>query len=76
MIPFKTTPEQKSNLLLIVSEMRAAKVNTVFIKDMFELACIDQGIYDLMEMWSVAKNDSTEQAEILTDLAYAVRDYD
>jgi hypothetical protein len=75
MIPFKTTAEQILNLPSITAEMTVAGVEPEFIVNVCELARTDQGVYDLMEMWSAAKSGSPEREELLDDLQDALDDY-
>jgi DNA-binding phage protein len=75
MIPFQTTPEQVMTLASIVVEMKAAGVDPAFIVKAFELARVDEGIYDLMAMWAAGKSDPNEQDEILADLQDSLDDY-
>lgn len=75
MIPFQTTPEQVMTLASIVVEMKAAAIDPAFIVKAFELARVDEGIYDLMAMWAAGKGDPNEQDEILADLQDSLDDY-
>lgn len=71
-IPFRTTPEQAERLPAIVASMTAAGVPTRFTARLADLAAVDQGVYELMEMWLFYEND---RYEIIVDLRKALDDY-
>jgi hypothetical protein len=73
MIPFKTTPEQRLKLAQIVVEMQKAKLDTAFIDSASELARVDQGVFDLVELWHQTK--AADRAEILADIQESLDDY-
>ena len=75
MIPFKTTAEQVINLAKIVTEMNQAGLNQSFIVAASELGRSDQGVYDLMMLWSDAKADLAERDEIVADIQESIDDY-
>ncbi len=72
---FRTTPEQKLQLASIVVEMMAAGLERDFIVQASELARVDQGVYDLMELWRDAAGDAAERAEVIADLQESIDDY-
>jgi len=63
-IPYRTTPEQVLKLARIVVEMQNAGLANEFIAGCHELARVDQGVFELMELWSEAgpgeERDDTE----------------
>lgn len=74
MIPFQTTSDQILKLAAIMVEMERAGLDRDFIVKASELARFDQGVYDLMALWSDA-NDATEQAAIIADVQESLDDY-
>ena len=75
MIPFKTTPEQVLTLASIVLEMQQAGISATFIRDAHELACTDQGVFDLMEIWSGLQDGDPERDEAIADIQDLIDDY-
>lgn len=75
MIPFKTTPEQVLNLASIMVDMRAEGLDDAFIVKASELARVDQGVYDLMSLWSEAAEDPAERDEIVAEIQESIDDY-
>ncbi len=73
MMPFKTTPEQRLKLAQIVVEMQKAKLDPSFIDNTAELARLDQGVFDLVDLWHQAK--TADRAEILADIQESLDDY-
>jgi hypothetical protein len=74
MILFRTTTEQAMTLASIMVEMGRAGLDDQFIVAASDLARSDQGLYDLMAMWSAA-TDATERDEIIADLQESIDDY-
>ena len=74
-IPFRTAPEQVANINSIGMKMLKEGVNSLAIVRMAELASTDQGIYDLMELWS-EENDRHERNKIILDLQHLIHDYE
>jgi hypothetical protein len=68
MIPFPTTSEQKLKLAAYVVEMVKAGLDHRFIVSASELARVDQGIYDLFELWSQSEHDASEREQIIADI--------
>ena len=73
-MPFRTTPEQVLELAGIVVAMQKAKLPTQFIFDAQKVAQLDQGVFDLMEMWLNAKKGD-ERDEVVADIQELVEDY-
>jgi DNA-binding phage protein len=73
MMPFRTTPEQRLKLAQIVVEMQKAKLDPAFIDSASELARLDQGVFDLVELWQEAK--AADKMEILADIQDSLDDY-
>ncbi len=64
-IPFKTTKEERSCLPAFMVNMLQEGVDPELLVNAFELACTDQGVYDLLEMW---QTEPTERKAIETDI--------
>lgn len=75
MIPFRTTPEQVLRLAAIMLEMERAGIDRSFIVEAEELARMDQGVFDLMELWSEAAADPSERDEVIASLQESLDDY-
>lgn len=75
MIPFKTTPEQVLTLASIMVEMQTSGLEHEFIVKASELARVDQGVYDLMSLWSATESDPAERNEIVAELQESIDDY-
>jgi hypothetical protein len=74
MIPFQTTAEQILKLDDITIKMRNAGINDSFINNAKNIAITDQGVFDLMELWT-KETDLSELAEIINDIQKAINDY-
>jgi len=72
---FQTTEEQKVKLADIICDMVASNIDIEFITKINKIAKYDQGVFDLMEIWSNSKNDLNERKEIIKDLQDAIDDY-
>lgn len=57
----------------IIVGMQKAKLDTLFIDSASELARMDQGVYDLIELWHHAK--PSDRAEVLADIQESLDDY-
>lgn len=68
MIPFPTTSEQKLQLAHHMMEMQRAGLGDEFIVNASELARMDQGIYDLFELWSQSAGNQNERDQIIADI--------
>jgi DNA-binding phage protein len=68
MIPFPTTSEQKLKLAEYVVQMMHAGLDREFIVNASELARMDQGVYDLVELWSRVASDQNERDQIIADI--------
>ncbi len=67
MIPFKTTAEEIIRLSEIVVAMRDAGISREFIRGAHALATKDQGVFDLMQLWSTAETDD-DRKETIADI--------
>lgn len=74
MIPFCTTEEQIARLESLILTMKDACLAHSFITRVGELARVDQGIFDLVELWCSA--DAMNRVSILADLQNSINDYD
>ncbi len=72
MIPFKTTEFQRGLLNLITDDMYYAEIDPDLVLKARKLAETDQGIFDLMHLWS---KTNCELTEIVEDLQKSVDDY-
>ena len=75
MIPFRTTPDQVMRLASIMIEMGKAGLDENFIVAASELARTDQGVYDLMALWTDSEGDASEREKIIADLQESIDDY-
>jgi DNA-binding phage protein len=75
MIPFKTTPEQVVALARIVTQLNEAGVSLEFIRDAHDLACVDQGVFGLMELWAELPEGDAERDEALADIQDMIDDF-
>ena len=74
MIPFKTTDDEILKLSDIVVEMQKAGLDRGFIARAYDLAREDQGVFDLMSLWS-STNELEEREEIVADIQASIDDY-
>ena len=74
MIPFPTTSEQKLKLAKYMMAMQQAGLGDEFIVNASELARLDQGIYDLFELWSESGSDQ-ERDQIVADIQDLVEEH-
>lgn len=75
MIPFPTTSEQKLKLATFVVEMMNAGLDHGFIASASERARVDQGMYDLFEMWADTKASPEERDHIVADIQDLLDDH-
>ena len=66
-IPFPTIPEQISRIPDLIKSLDLSQPLVNKIKD---LAAIDQGVFDLIEMW-----DKDRDPEILDEILKSVQDW-
>jgi transcriptional regulator with XRE-family HTH domain len=74
MIPFQTTPDQLIELASHVTAMKKAGLDAAFIAEAFDLARVDQGVFDLMALWSEV-DSKKERDEIVADIRDVLDDY-
>lgn len=67
---FKTTSNQKLELYKIATALSSGGLPADFIAQAVEFAKVDQGFYDLMELW----RDSTEDLEVRKELIHAMQE--
>lgn len=72
--PFRTTDEQIIRLAEIVTAMANAGLERGFIVHSDQLARVDQGAYDLMELWMDAESEQ-DRDEVIADLVEILEDY-
>lgn len=72
-IPFKTTLSQIKKIPSIVKRMQKSGVQQSFLDEASRLAQTDQGVYELMELWS-EENDLIEREKIIIDLRKSLVD--
>lgn len=72
MIPFQTTPEQIAKIKEIMDDMYVAGVCYTDVDRLGQLAEVDQGVYELLEMWHKIH---MEQEELLNELYKSLEDY-
>lgn len=76
MIPFKTTRRQVQRLKGIVEQMRSSGVDDRFLKRAQRIARFDQGVYDLMVMWSECLDLPHVRNNVLDDISELVVSYE
>lgn len=70
---FQTSFEQKAKLYSIAAKMEKNQVDIAFINEAVELACLKEGIFDLLEMWDEAESWE-ERNEIVADIQEEIDD--
>jgi hypothetical protein len=75
-LPFKTTQEQISKLPAILTEMLLADIAPDFAERVITLASEDQGMFDLLEMWSEHRNNLVERELDLQVIMETLWDYE
>jgi hypothetical protein len=65
---FKTTPHQQSKVPNYIMRMKRAGVENNLLQRVRNLSLMDQGIFDLLELWIEAENEPAERSLILEDL--------
>jgi hypothetical protein len=60
--PARSTPKQVTKLAAILVEMEGAGLDRSFIVAASGLARTDQGVYDLIALWSGTRDDSERDA--------------
>lgn len=68
MTTFLTTDEQRVQLARIVVAMSDAGLPAAFVRHCDDLARVDQGAFELMELWYEDDDDEQGRDEILADL--------
>lgn len=71
---FETTPEQRAMLRSIVNDMVREGVDPLLCFVVGNLACADQGVFDLMLLWLKTDNPN-ERKEIVEDIEKSMNDY-
>lgn len=66
--PFPTTAEQRLRLPGFVADMLSAGLDEDLITKASELANVDQGIFELFELWTESEADPAERALIVADM--------
>lgn len=72
-IPFETTPDQVLELASIIKAMGNAELERSFIVAAFDLARVDQGVFDLMKLWFDASSEARD--DIIADIQDSIDDY-
>lgn len=72
-IPFGTTPEQIDLLTPITQAMTSAGLEESFVASAQELARTDQGVFDLMDLWTSAPE--SERDDIVAAIQASIADY-
>jgi len=75
LIPFRTNEDQKLKVISFGGLMLLSDLDFNFINQVIELACVDQGVYDLMKLWSEEKKQEKKD-NILNDLKKSLIDYE
>lgn len=74
-LPFATTKEQFLELKYFLGLMNLSGINSDFTDKLYKIACADQGVFDLIKMWS-QESDFKERTNIIFDLEGSVKDYE
>lgn len=72
---FKTTPEQALNVARYALRMEAQQLPAEFIARVMDLARVDQGVYELLELWSETE-DLNDRERLVADLQETVDEED
>jgi hypothetical protein len=73
---FKTTEQEIVNLVSIVVTMASNNLDNLLLAKAFALAMKDQGVYDLMYLWSQSKDNPVEQDNIISDIKQSIKEYE
>ncbi len=71
MIEFRTTPEQALNVARYALQMAATGLPQQFVAKVMELAQRDQGVYELLELWTETSSEDEKEA-LVADLQEAI----
>ena len=74
MIPFQTTPEQALKAAEYAMKMKQEGIPSLFIGQALVLARVDQGAYELMELWAES-DSSNNKDELIADLQELLDDH-
>ena len=76
-IPFQTTPEQQSRIEGYAGKMLERGLDNAFVANVSGLSMKDQGVYELMEMWSMELDEEIENfaGELIDELRDSLKDY-
>jgi hypothetical protein len=74
MIPFQTTPEQALKAAEYAMKMKQEGIPSLFIGQALVLARVDQGAYELMELWAESDSSSNKD-ELIADLQELLDDH-
>lgn len=65
---FPTTAEQRLRLPVLVVDMLSAGLDRDLVTRWSELARVDQGVFELFELWAESEADPEERALIVADI--------
>ncbi len=74
MIPFQTTPAQALKAAEYAMKMKQEGLPSLFIGEALVLARVDQGAYELMELWAESDSSSYKD-ELIADLQELLDDH-
>ncbi len=75
MIPFQTTPEQVLKVAKYAVQMGETGLPHAFVVRALQLAQVDQGAYELMELWAES-DSSADKGALIADLQELIDDHD
>ena len=70
MLPFYTTYEQSLEIPQFIQLLYEADLDLHFVAEVGRIAAFDQGMFDLLKMWSESKDP-----DILQELQKGINDY-
>jgi hypothetical protein len=73
-IPLPTEPHQMKEVGSMAEKLKTEGFSETFINDVADLACYDQGCFDLLKMWN-QETDALKKHELILDLEDEVEEY-
>lgn len=73
-LPFPTEQSQVEKIGPIAEKMTSEGLSEEFVKDTSDIARVDQGMFELMEMWSDA-SDLAIRSFVVSDIESTLNDY-
>jgi DNA-binding phage protein len=73
--PYQTTVEQVLVLAGIIGQMQKVGLDPEFVVGAYDLARVNQGVFDLMELWSELPDGDPERDEAIADIQDLIDDH-